>query len=147
MGNLMQHQAGDFCWLELGTSDQKAAKQFYGELFGWNYNDIPMGEGIGDYTMLLIDGKEVGALYQLNTERQPGVPPHWMPYVAVENADEAAAKVESLGGTVLMPPFDVFTHGRDVRTERPDGRDALGLAGEGASRPGRCGRAGGGLLE
>lgn len=121
MGNLTQYPAGNFCWVELGTNDQQAAKQFYGGLFGWQFNDIPMGEGMGDYTMLLLDDKEVGALYQLNAERQPGVPPHWMTYVAVENADEAAAKVESLGGTVLMPPFDVFTHGRMFALKDPVG--------------------------
>ena len=34
---------GNFCWFELATSDQTAAKKFYGELFGWTANDAPMG--------------------------------------------------------------------------------------------------------
>jgi len=55
---------GTFCWLELGTSDGEAAKQFYTELFGWTFEDHPMGPGMV-YTMLKQDGKDVGALYQL----------------------------------------------------------------------------------
>jgi uncharacterized protein len=121
MGNLMKHPAGNFCWIELGTSDQKAAKEFYGQLFGWQSNDIPMGEEMGDYTMLLLDGKEVGALYQLNEKHHQGLPPHWMPYVAVESVDETAARVEQLGGTGLCPPFDVAEHGRMFMLKDPTG--------------------------
>lgn len=121
MGNLMKHPAGNFCWIELGTKDQAGAKVFYGQLFGWQFNDIPMGEEMGDYTMLLLGGKEVGALYQLNEKQHQGVPPHWMPYVAVESADEIAAKVEQLGGTGLCPPFDVAEHGRMFMLKDPTG--------------------------
>ncbi len=36
---------GSFCWLELVTTDQDAAKKFYGNLFGWTAADMPMGPG------------------------------------------------------------------------------------------------------
>ncbi|HYE76207.1 MAG TPA: VOC family protein [Blastocatellia bacterium] len=121
MGNLMKHPAGNFCWIELGTTSQSGAKEFYTQLFGWQFNDVPMGEEMGDYTLFSIDGKEVAAMYQLNEQQHQGVPPHWMPYVSVENADEMSAKVEKLGGTVLMPPFDVFTHGRMFMFKDPTG--------------------------
>ena len=29
-------------WIDLSTSDQGAAKEFYGELFGWTFDDLPM---------------------------------------------------------------------------------------------------------
>ena len=32
-------------WADLPTSDQAAAKAFYAGLFGWTYDDQPMGEG------------------------------------------------------------------------------------------------------
>ena len=32
-------------WVDLPTSDQAAAKVFYAGLFGWTYDDQPMGEG------------------------------------------------------------------------------------------------------
>ena len=40
-----KYPAGSFCWIELGTTDQNAAKAFYGSLFGWTVNDFPMGLG------------------------------------------------------------------------------------------------------
>jgi len=34
MTNIDKHPAGTFCWIELHTTDQAAAKTFYGSLFG-----------------------------------------------------------------------------------------------------------------
>src|SRR5262249_54033786 len=97
MGNQLKQPAGSFCWFELGTSDQNAAKEFYTGLFGWSFTDSPMGEGMGDYTMFNIGGKEVAALFQLSGPMQ-GMPPYWATYVCVDSADQTAAKAKSLGG-------------------------------------------------
>ena len=59
---------GNFCWFELVTSDQNAAKEFYTRLFGWTPNDQPMGPD-QTYTMLELGGKNVGALYGMNAEQ------------------------------------------------------------------------------
>ena len=84
-----KHLPGTFCWVELATSDGPAAKEFYTTLFGWSFVDNPMGDA-GVYTMLQKKGKDVGALYPMGPE-QKGIPPHWGSYVAVENANDAAA--------------------------------------------------------
>jgi predicted enzyme related to lactoylglutathione lyase len=121
MGNQMKHPAGNFCWFELGTTDQNAAKEFYGQLFGWQSVDTPLPPEMGGvYTIFTLDGKEVGACYTLGPQ-QAGVPPHWMPYVAVESADDIAAKAAELGGEVLMPAFDVMSHGRMTAFKDPTG--------------------------
>jgi predicted enzyme related to lactoylglutathione lyase len=121
MGSQMKQAAGNFCWFELGTSDQNAAKEFYVELFGWRFKDAPLPPEMGGvYTTLLKDDKDVGAMYQLGPQME-GVPPHWMPYVAVDSADETAAKVAELGGAALCPPFDVMDFGRMVSFKDPTG--------------------------
>ncbi len=121
MGNQIKHPAGNFCWFELGTTDQAGAKEFYGKLFGWEFDDHPLPPEMGGtYTMFTLGGKEVGACYQLGAQ-MAGVPTHWMPYVAVESADAAAAKIAELGGTVLMPAMDVMNHGRMVAFKDPTG--------------------------
>ena len=90
MTEVTKHEPGSFSWAELATSDPQAAKKFYTGLFGWSIKDNPMGEGFV-YTLLQIGGKDVAALYQLMKEQaEQGVPPNWMCYVAVENADETA---------------------------------------------------------
>jgi predicted enzyme related to lactoylglutathione lyase len=121
MQEVPDYKPGTFCWVELGTSDASAAKDFYTKLFGWDFEDHPMGPS-GVYTMLKLDGKDVGALYELMPEmKAQGVPPHWMSYVAVASADEAAAKAKAAGATLIKEPFDVFTVGRMAVVQDPTG--------------------------
>jgi uncharacterized protein len=110
---------GGFCWVELGTTDQKAAKGFYQGLFGWTADDRPIGPD-AVYTMWKLRDRDVGAAYTLRPEQQ-GAPPHWMLYVAVASADEAARKAESLGAKMVAPPFDVMDVGRMAVFEDPTG--------------------------
>ena len=106
----MEHAPGSFCWIELATTDGPGAKKFYSELFGWEANDNPIGPDMV-YTMLRLDGKDVGALYQKG-EMMKNVPTHWASYINVTSADETAAKAKALGGTVVQEPFDVMEVGR-----------------------------------
>lgn len=41
-----------------------------------------------------------------------GVPPHWMLYVCVDDADTTTQKARDAGGNVVNGPFDVGTFGR-----------------------------------
>ena len=114
-------QAGTFCWVELGTTNATSAKKFYGGLFGWSMNDVPMGPD-SFYTMVQAGGKDVGALYQLGQEQgSQGIPPHWLSYISAKKVDDSAAKAQSLGGKVLKPPFDVFDAGRMAVLQDPSG--------------------------
>lgn len=112
---------GDFCWFELATSDQAAAKTFYSGLFGWTAIDAPMGPD-AIYTTFQLRGRKVGAAYTLMPDQvQQGVPPHWGTVVAVANVDEALAKAKTLGGSALCEPMDVAEHGRMAVLRDPTG--------------------------
>jgi uncharacterized protein len=120
MPQIDHHEPGSFCWFELGTTDQDAAKTFYGSLFGWTFEDFPMGE-TGVYTTFSLDGRNVGASFKLDPEYHKGVPPNWGLYISVENADAAAERAIQLGGKPLMPAFDVAEHGRMAVLADPTG--------------------------
>lgn len=120
MAVIANHKPGSFCWFELGTTDQDAAKKFYRALFGWSAQDIPMGPD-GNYTMFQLDGQTVAAGYTVGGQMAPDVPPHWAVYIAVQNADLAAAQAEAAGGKLLKPPFDVFDAGRMAVATDPTG--------------------------
>ncbi len=121
MQDSAEFKPGTFCWVELGTSSGEAAKNFYTQLFGWTYIDNPMGPD-GVYTILQVNGKDVAALYELMPDvKAQGIPPHWMSYVLVENADETTEKARAAGGTILKEPFDVFTLGRMAVIQDPTG--------------------------
>jgi hypothetical protein len=112
---------GRFCWFELGTSDQPAAKNFYGAVFGWTAEDSEMGPG-NIYTIFKLGNDDVAAAYTLQPEmKTAGIPPNWMIYVRVADADQAAAKTASLGGKVERPPFDVGPNGRMAVLADPTG--------------------------
>lgn len=115
----MEHAPGTFSWIELATTDGPGAKKFYTDLFGWDVQDNPMGPDMV-YTIYKINGKDVAASYQKGAEMEQ-VPTHWACYVAVESADETAAKAKSLGGTVVQEPFDVMDHGRMAAITDPTG--------------------------
>jgi predicted enzyme related to lactoylglutathione lyase len=119
MPNVDSHAPGHFCWVELGTSDQAAARTFYQSLFGWETAEQPMGPG-ETYTLFRQGGRDVAAGYRLKPD-QEGVPPHWQVYVRAASADDAAARAKELGATVLAPPFDVFDAGRMAVLQDPIG--------------------------
>jgi predicted enzyme related to lactoylglutathione lyase len=121
MGERTSHRPGTFSWTDLSTTDEEAAKGFYSDLFGWQAEDMPVGEGI-TYTMMRIDGKDVAAVSRMrDDQREQGMPPFWTSYVTVEDADAVAARVTELGGTVMAEPFDVFDSGRMAVVHDPQG--------------------------
>lgn len=119
MPHIDKHAPGAFCWIELGTLDQEAAKRFYGALLGWSPHDFPIGPG-GVYTMFQLDGRDAAAAFTLPPE-MAGAPPHWMLYVAVASASDAAARAGALGGKVIRDAFDASTYGRMAVLQDPTG--------------------------
>src|SRR5437879_152237 len=93
-------------WVDLQTSDAAAAKKFYGDLFGWAFDDLPIDEANGVYySMASVQGLNVAAIAPLGEQAAAGVPPHWNSYVSVDDVEATTAKVAPAGGTVMAPPF------------------------------------------
>ena len=113
MGERTSHPPGTFSWAELVTSDADAAKGFYTQLFGWEYEDNPANGQI--YSMAVRDGHYVAALFQGDQ------PPHWNSYVTVASADATAQMAADLGGSVVAEAFDVMEVGRMAVITDPAG--------------------------
>lgn len=111
---------GRFGWPELVTSDLDAAIRFYASLLGWSAREAPMDGG--RYVLFSLGGRDTAAGYELSeTMRAQGTAPHWGDYVMVADADAAAARVKTAGGTVIAGPFDVADLGRMVAAADPSG--------------------------
>lgn len=97
------------CWVDTSQPEPKAAVDFYGGLFGWEFENV-MPESAGEYFIARLRGRTVAAVGSL----PDGSPPvaMWNTYIWVESADETAAKVRDARGKVLMDPFDVMDAGR-----------------------------------
>jgi predicted enzyme related to lactoylglutathione lyase len=116
-----EYAHGEFSWVNLGTIDPAAAKSFYGTLFGWEYEDMPAGPEM-TYTMCRLKNHYAAGLYALDRRMQSqGVPPHWLPFINVSNADDIARKASRSGGKVLIGPNDVLDAGRSASMQDPTG--------------------------
>lgn len=121
MADRESYAPGTPSWVDLATSDQAAAKSFYGALFGWSYDDLAVGDDVF-YSMATLRGANVAAIAPQQAEQAAaGVPPHWQMYVTVDDVDAAAALVEGAGGSVHVPPFDVMDAGRMAVITDPAG--------------------------
>ena len=117
----MTHPHGIIYWNELMTTDVDKARAFFADVIGWNYEDMPMQDG-GIYTVAKAGDIPAGGMMNLSaTDAPKGTPPHWMAYFAVDDVDAAVAKVESSGGQVLKPVFEVPGIGRIAMIADPTG--------------------------
>lgn len=93
---------GAFSWSELSTRDIAGAKDFYPKVFGWGVKDSPDGS----YTEWQIEGRSIAGGMQMTPDFPAQVPPYWLLYFNVSNAQESVDKATALGGKVVMGPMD-----------------------------------------
>jgi len=99
-------EPGSLCWAESMSRDYTASQAFYSDVLGFNLEEI--GEGGFSYSVATLadGGAPVAGIGAIPAEAPADVPSHWMAYFAVADADAAADRVTSLGGTVVRSPFD-----------------------------------------
>jgi predicted enzyme related to lactoylglutathione lyase len=132
--------------------DVDAGKRFYGDLFGWTFEERP--EGHGDSVWARLDGEPVAALGHKTDGRMPTV---WTVYFATPDAEATARRIGAAGGRLVTAPMPVGGLGTAALAAdpeaavfglwQPDGHPwAAGFrspAAGGAARcelSGRCGR-------
>ncbi|MFJ8691834.1 VOC family protein [Streptomyces roseolilacinus] len=117
MTEAARREPGTPCWVSLMVRGLDATKDFYGELFGWEFQPGP--PQLGPYVRALLDGREVAGIGRLPTDR--GLPGAWTAYLASDDADRTAESVRCGGGTVAVGPLDAGDAGRLVICSDPSG--------------------------
>ena len=107
------------CWVDTSQPDPDAAAEFYGGLFGWEFEDAMPAGAPGRYLIGRIRGGDVAAV----SPQPEGAPlgAVWNTYIWVDDADQAAAMAREAGGGVLSEPFDVAGAGRMAVLADPAG--------------------------
>ncbi len=92
----------NFAWLQLQTSDAKKAESFYGQLFKWTMNTMPVS---GGYTYTQIDAGE-GSFAGI-TQGDTSSPPQWISYITVDDIKSYTEKAQKLGAQIIVPVTDI----------------------------------------
>ena len=118
----------------MGSKSPTKEKAFYAAVLGWEAQDLPLPQG-GDYSVLKVRGREAAGLYELSDDQKAQkVPPHWLVYVAVEDAEQSAKIAKTLGGKIVVDAYDVSDLGRMAILLDPTG--AMFALWEENARPG-----------
>jgi predicted enzyme related to lactoylglutathione lyase len=83
--------------LELHTDALPQARAIYAELCGWPSNRLETPGG--SYLAMELGGPLGGGIVECGSER-----PVWLPYVEVNEVDEATRRARRLGASVLLEP-------------------------------------------
>lgn len=113
----MGDRTGTFVWRELMTPDTAKSIRFYGELFGWNVKEVPMGPGETYNLIHRANGtRDIGGMMKFTQ-----APPTWCSYVGVSDVDATVAAVKSAGGKVMKEGTDIPNVGRFAVVTDADG--------------------------
>jgi predicted enzyme related to lactoylglutathione lyase len=123
-GAELANEPVSFSWSEITTRDLAGTEQFYASVFDWNFADMPMpGGGGGTYPIINVGDHGVGGVVEMGDMFPAEVPPHWIVYFAVEDADDTVAKTKELGGNVVVEPMTVPDVGRFAALTGPLGEN------------------------
>lgn len=113
MARLQGAQPGTVTWVDLQAPDLERARCFYGELFGWSFEEA------GGYLFARLGGRKVSGLVALGPAAK--VSPMWSVYLATEDADATSRAAGEAGGRALIGPMDVADQGRMAYFADPTG--------------------------
>ncbi|MFD2741334.1 VOC family protein [Sulfitobacter aestuarii] len=110
---------GHACWNELVTTDQKAALDFYGKLFGWEHGGAMSMGPAGEYIFLNHEGDMIGAVMEMP---EKDTKPYWNFALQVTHIDKARSTVEQAGGLLRIGPTELPDNaGWLIQTDDPQG--------------------------
>ena len=104
-------EPGEWIWSSLITADPDTDAAFYQKLFDYEVYETPAPDGAEHLTLATENYARASA--NPLPANKPGIPPHWLNYVRVDDAVATAGKVQALGGRVLVAPR-VDRHGGKV---------------------------------
>lgn len=100
---------GKFIWADLVTDDVPKARDFYAQLFGWQF------WGVGNYSVAMNAGQPLGGMFQKpRPANDPKAKARWFGYISVSNVNKAQRAVTKAGGRVLAPPKEFPKRGEQA---------------------------------
>src|SRR5262249_46037232 len=123
-GKTPESSAGRFVWQDLMTRDAAACRKFYGDLFGWQFQESTRNGK--PYLIARLGGRLVAGIVEVKDDRVQEAA--WLSYLSGDDIDRAVSRVTAAGGRVLVDPLHIDGVGRIAAVVDPEGAP-LGLAG------------------
>ncbi len=95
----MAQKAGSVVHVELHSADPAKSKTFYGEVFGWKFEELPEM----NYTLWRAAKDPAGGLQKA----AEGRPPQVLNYLLSENLERTLEDIENAGGSVVEPRQEI----------------------------------------
>ena len=106
--------SGKVVWHDLITDDPEASARFYGELFGWEFEQVGRDYGLGsdiNYTLIRHRGRLIGGMVNENELQRSEDISQWVILMSVADINAAVVKVQASGGIVYTPPTELADRG------------------------------------
>ena len=113
-------KVGTIGWVDLTVPDAVSVRDFYSGVVGWATDPVDMG-GYEDFCMIPPAGGAPAAGVCHARGSNEGLPPVWLVYLTVADLDASVAKVEQLGGDILVPTKTMGGYGRYCVIKDPAG--------------------------
>jgi predicted enzyme related to lactoylglutathione lyase len=120
MGGFQTQAPNSFSWAEVNVQGRDRVLPFYQQVFGWEPEEAPMGEGQPPYVQFKLDGDYVAGAWETTGMMPAGAPAYWQIYFGVDDVDAAYRKALDLGATEMIAPQD-FPGGRFAIISDPQG--------------------------
>ncbi len=105
IGASLVNRPGGLCWEDLRSTDAAAAQAFYGSVFGFRFDEVPMAGEVYKTFALPSEQPPLGGMGPMMGEPD-GTPSHWLAYFAVADVAAAVTAAGTGGGSVATPAFD-----------------------------------------
>ncbi len=93
---------GTPCWVSLLVRSLPVTEEFYGRLFGWDFQPGP--KHFGPYVRAVREGRLVAGVGEVPKGRE--LPVAWTTYLCSQDADATCELIRGCGGTVAVGPLD-----------------------------------------
>jgi uncharacterized protein len=128
-----EHHPGKIVYVQLMTPDLNAAKRFYAALFGWTFQDLPMGHT--HFAQASLDGQQVAGLMERPLPAGAQRRPAWLTFISARDVDATRSLAEQHGAKVLLEPRTIPGFGRIAVFSDPQGAAFAVLASSSGDPP------------
>jgi uncharacterized protein len=115
---------GKIVWHDLLTNTPAESREFYTELFGWEFESPGISLGFGDensYMLIRHNGELIGGMIDTNALGKRDNVSQWVTMMSVDDIQAAASAITDHGGKILTAPTELKSRGMLAVVEDPVG--------------------------